>query len=442
MHQKSTEIGDFFHGRLLLTWQRSGCHVCFNPNRSCTECHVLLFCGSHGLVCSPLKLSKISDCIFSCANMGSGLDHWKLHVFQYERWPDQSSNQISISKAKARLSGVTAQLVFNSEIRKAVSNMNGPSGLLVSWGQAKWKRCVLRRLMKAPVEVAEWTDSSGLFQREGAQCLEVSLHYPDEGNSEYPTDPGCGKTMSYRPQIYVSERWNFDQKLLPRFQADFDGFWQQKLNRKHREREILPHCRSLPLRRNSVSSGFSVSLFFYPQKMTDMVTQSGDGWPSAAMGLTYRLNSFPQIYSCMWGVVTQRGGLITRALLHLWAGIYYALFGLDFISLTTWYPTMFDLKIHDIPWCVISVGCRWFSRASANWSIQWCCRPMAWLQTVYSLTLGASVRKKPRMHCGTAKGMSSRLLGCVWTDVKSRLVQQTDLIKVKVMPEWKHWRAK
>ena len=40
-------------------------------------------------------------------------------------------------------------------------------------GKAKSKRYVLRRLLKVATEVAEWTDSGRLFQREGAHELKA-----------------------------------------------------------------------------------------------------------------------------------------------------------------------------------------------------------------------------------------------------------------------------
>ena len=36
-------------------------------------------------------------------------------------------------------------------------------------GKAKSKRCVFRSFLKVVTEMAEWTDSGKLFQREGAQ---------------------------------------------------------------------------------------------------------------------------------------------------------------------------------------------------------------------------------------------------------------------------------
>ena len=51
---------------------------------------------------------------------------------------------------------------------KQFHNINGLSGLLVSVDKVRSKS-VLRRFLEVAVEVAEWTDSERLFQREGAQ---------------------------------------------------------------------------------------------------------------------------------------------------------------------------------------------------------------------------------------------------------------------------------
>ena len=38
-------------------------------------------------------------------------------------------------------------------------------------------------------------------------------YFPDQGDGEYAPDPAYGKSMSCRPLIYVSGRWNFCRKL-------------------------------------------------------------------------------------------------------------------------------------------------------------------------------------------------------------------------------------
>ena len=54
---------------------------------------------------------------------------------------------------------------------KQLRNINGPLGVLVCMGtgKAKSKRCVFRRFLKVATEVADWTDSGWLFQRDGGK---------------------------------------------------------------------------------------------------------------------------------------------------------------------------------------------------------------------------------------------------------------------------------
>ena len=69
-----------------------------------------------------------------------------------------SANILSI----ARLSGATAESVFNSEIDELVLYHQRASGCAGVCGrEAKSKRCVLRRLSKVATEVAEWADNVG-----------------------------------------------------------------------------------------------------------------------------------------------------------------------------------------------------------------------------------------------------------------------------------------
>ena len=91
--------------------------------------------------------------------------------------------------------------------------------------------------------------------------LQVILHYPDQGDGEYAADPAYGKSMSYRLLIYVSGHWNFCRKLPQYSKADFAGIvLTLKTSIRNIERYLL-HSRSFSLRRNSVLSGFSFSLF-------------------------------------------------------------------------------------------------------------------------------------------------------------------------------------
>ena len=72
----------------------------------------------------------------------------------------------------ARLTGATSRSVLNSKIDEVIpqhQQVLGHAG--VYGGKAKSKRYVLRHFLKVATEVDERTDSSKLFQREGAQEL-------------------------------------------------------------------------------------------------------------------------------------------------------------------------------------------------------------------------------------------------------------------------------
>ena len=80
----------------------------------------------------------------------------------------QSINQSNFYCAnipgEARLSGATAELVFNSKMEETVflhQQATGNAGIY--GGEAKSKRCVFRCFLKVATELAEWTDSSWLF---------------------------------------------------------------------------------------------------------------------------------------------------------------------------------------------------------------------------------------------------------------------------------------
>ena len=67
--------------------------------------------------------------------------------------------------------------------------------------------------------------------------MQVILHYPDEHDGGYATDPGCGKSMSCTLQMYVSERCEL---LIKYYSQDPErisrvSFDTKKLKRKHRE---------------------------------------------------------------------------------------------------------------------------------------------------------------------------------------------------------------
>ena len=72
--------------------------------------------------------------------------------------------------SEARLSGVTAESVFNSKIEETFpwhQQAIGHAGIYE--GKAKSKRCVFRCFLKVATEMAKRTDSRRLFQRDGTQ---------------------------------------------------------------------------------------------------------------------------------------------------------------------------------------------------------------------------------------------------------------------------------
>ena len=72
--------------------------------------------------------------------------------------------------SKARLSGATAESVFNSNIDETVPWHQWAIGRAgVYGGKTKSKRCVFRCFLKVVTETAERTDSGRLFQRDGVQ---------------------------------------------------------------------------------------------------------------------------------------------------------------------------------------------------------------------------------------------------------------------------------
>ena len=77
----------------------------------------------------------------------------------------------------ARLSGTTARSVFIYKVAEAILEHQQAIGHTGVYGEGggggKSKRYVLRRLLKVATEVAEWTDSGRLFQREGVQELKA-----------------------------------------------------------------------------------------------------------------------------------------------------------------------------------------------------------------------------------------------------------------------------
>ena len=65
---------------------------------------------------------------------------------------------------------------------------------------------------------------------------EVILHYSDQGNGEYATDPGYGQDMSCRPQIYESKS-DFFVKYYCKIPSRccWLSLDTKQLNSKHRE---------------------------------------------------------------------------------------------------------------------------------------------------------------------------------------------------------------
>ena len=84
----------------------------------------------------------------------------------------QNSNKTKDSISVAILSGATVQSVFNSTIKETVRHINQPLGVLLSTGGVKWKRYVLRRLLKVAIEVADPTESVILNPNPG-NCAEI-----------------------------------------------------------------------------------------------------------------------------------------------------------------------------------------------------------------------------------------------------------------------------
>ena len=87
---------------------------------------------------------------------------------------NRSINQTSIAPISPAKPGSVARQpnqCSTAKSRKHFRNINRPWGVMVSngRGEAKSKRCVFRYFLKVATELAEWTDSGGLFQRDGAQ---------------------------------------------------------------------------------------------------------------------------------------------------------------------------------------------------------------------------------------------------------------------------------
>ena len=77
------------------------------------------------------------------------------------------------------------------------------------------------------------------------------MHYPDQGDGDNAADPAYSKSH---------ELQNADT-LLPRFRADLTRLVLTLRSSMGSIERYLLHCHTFPIRRNSVLSGFSSSLF-------------------------------------------------------------------------------------------------------------------------------------------------------------------------------------
>ena len=85
---------------------------------------------------------------------------------------NQSANQTSIAPISPVKPGSMARQQNQRstvKLRKQFHDINRPSGMPVSMGERSNQKCVLRCFMKVATEMAERTDSSSLFQRDGSQ---------------------------------------------------------------------------------------------------------------------------------------------------------------------------------------------------------------------------------------------------------------------------------
>ena len=119
----------------------------------------------------------------------------------------QSINQSTFYSAnihsEARLGCATAELVFTTESKKQLRNINRASGVLeLMGGNARSNRCIL---VKVPTEMAEWIDSGRLFQRDGAQEWKALV-------PELVSTPGTDRLI---PSIDFSEQRSEQVKALP-----------------------------------------------------------------------------------------------------------------------------------------------------------------------------------------------------------------------------------
>ena len=86
-----------------------------------------------------------------------------------------SSLILLLSVQRSSDTGSVARLLNRYQTAKSMKQFrnNGSFGLLVSMGEGRVKEMSLEKFLKVATEMAEWTDSGGLFQRNGAQGWKV-----------------------------------------------------------------------------------------------------------------------------------------------------------------------------------------------------------------------------------------------------------------------------
>ena len=95
---------------------------------------------------------------------------WLLSINRSIKQINQSNFYSANIPGRARLSGLTAESVFNSKIDETVPcHQQAIRCAGVQEGKAKSKRYVFRCSLKVATEMAEWTASERLFHRDRAQ---------------------------------------------------------------------------------------------------------------------------------------------------------------------------------------------------------------------------------------------------------------------------------
>ena len=118
-------------------------------------------------------------------------------------WLNESINQISIAPISLAKSGSVAQqpnLCSTAKLKKAFHNINGPSGVPVSIGESQ--KCVFRCFLKVATEMAEWTDSTRLFQTGSKQ-----MEYKSEKLAMFLEGSNWNGWMNRQYEV-VPNRWS------------------------------------------------------------------------------------------------------------------------------------------------------------------------------------------------------------------------------------------